>query len=57
MKKKAMLLISLLFILSLSGCSGGGDGGGLDIVKFLQNPIVMVVGGILIAYWMMKRSK
>lgn len=55
MKRKMALLIGLLLTLSLSGCSG--EGGGFDIVKFLQNPIVMVIGGIIIVIYMMKRSK
>lgn len=57
MKHKVILTISLLLtILLLAGCSGEG-GGGFDIVKFLQNPFVMILGAIFIVYWMMKRSK
>ena len=56
-KKLTLLLISLSPILLTSGCASKEDGGGFDIVKFTQNPVVMVVAGILIVYWMMKKSK
>jgi len=55
MKRKVFLLITLLSVI-LTGCSSG-EGGGFDILKVLQNPVVMVIGGILIAYWMFKHSK
>lgn len=57
MKKKLALLITILSIILLVGCRSKEAGGGVDILLFLQNPVVMVIGGILIAYWMLKRSK
>lgn len=55
MKKKLLLIISLLSVSVLVGCAGGG--GEMDILPFLQNPIVMVVAGVIIAYWMFKHHK
>lgn len=57
MNKKVLLLFTIAILSALlSGCTGGG-GGGFDIVQFLQNPIVMVVLGCLIVYWMWKGTK
>ncbi len=50
MKRKLALLISLSPVLLLSGCT-------FDIVQFTQNPVVMVIAGILIVIYMMKKSK
>jgi len=57
MKRKLALLITILSIILLVGCRSKEAGGGLDIVLFLQNPIVMIVGAIIIVIYMMKRSK
>ncbi len=57
MKRKLPLLItSLLSILLLGGCTGEG-GGGIDFVKLTQNPFVVIVGALVIAFWMFGRSK
>jgi len=55
MKRKLALLISLLSVLLLVGCMEGG--GGVDFVKITQNPFVVIVGALIIAFWMFKRSK
>lgn len=58
---KALLIASAL-ILSLSflaGClpGSGGEGGGFDLVKFLQNPFVMIIIVIIIVWFMWKHKK
>lgn len=57
MKRKVALSLSLTSALLLAGCAGGGGAGGFDIVKFLQNPFVMIIIGLFIVYWMMKHSR
>jgi len=56
MKHKLLLIISLLSVLPLAGCAGGEGGGGFDIVKFLQNPFVMILLAGIIVYYMLKRK-
>ncbi len=57
MRRKIALAVSLLLIPLLTGCSSSpSGGGGIDILKFLQNPVVMVVLGVIIAFWMFKRK-
>lgn len=56
MKRKLILFATILSVLLLPSCAGGG-GGGFDIVQFLQNPFVMIIIGIFIVYWMMKKNK
>lgn len=53
-RKLTLLLISLSPALLLSGCA---EGGGFDIVKFTQNPVVMILLAVVIVIYMMKRSK
>lgn len=56
MRRKLILIaLALLSVLLLSGCTGGG--GGFDIVKFLQNPFVMIIIAIFIVGWMWKGQK
>jgi len=57
LKTTAMLLLLSAPIILLVGCRSKEAGGGFDILLFLQNPIVMVVAGILIAFYMFNRSK
>jgi fumarate reductase subunit C len=57
MKRKMMLLAILAALLVLASCSSGGGGGGFDIVKFLQNPLVMIIGAIIVAAYLWKHQK
>lgn len=58
-KARVMLILVTMPILFLAGCTNRqtNETGGFDIVKFLQNPVVMIVLALFIVYWMMKRSK
>ena len=61
MKKRVVIFANTVLILLLVGysigCRSEEAGGGMDIVLFLQNPVVMIIGAIIIVYFMMKRSK
>ena len=56
MKRKLALLISLLSVLLLAGCSSG-EGGGIDLVQLTKNPIVMILIGGIVLWYMLKKSK
>ena len=63
---KLLVIISWLIALPiiLSGCIGGtgagcgcSAGSGFDLIGFLRNPYVMVIGVLLLLYWWFKSKK
>ena len=50
-------LALLLPFLMLSGCIGGKQDGGFDVVAFLKNPIVMVIIGIIVLWFAFRSNK
>lgn len=59
MKRKWIALtLTLLPLILLSGCLvPGQSGGGLNPVKIVQNPWVMIIGVIAIVWWLSQRGK
>jgi hypothetical protein len=55
---KRLSIIPLSLLMLLSGCiNTGASGGGFDIVKFLQNKYVMMIGVLAIFLWMWSKRK
>ena len=55
MKRVKYTIPLLLTALTLVGCSSQG-GGGLDIVQLVKNPVVGVIIGIIILWFVFKGS-
>jgi len=58
-KVKYYILLCLLPIpiIVLVSCMGGGEGGGLDIVQLVKNPVVQVLIFIVVLWLVFKGSK
>jgi fumarate reductase subunit C len=55
--KKALIGFTILSLCLLNSCIGGGSGGGFDIIKFLQNPLVIFILIIIIVWYIMNKKK
>lgn len=55
---KRLAVIPLSLTMLLGGCvNTGASGGGFDLVKFLQNPYVMVILGLALVWFFWSKKK
>jgi hypothetical protein len=58
--KRLSLILTVFLVPLLCSCvnvGGTSSGGGFDIIKFLQNKYVMIIGVLAIFIWMWSKRK